>query len=80
MIVATAGQNGGMTQPGNGNGGGVQTGEGGDGDQHVILAAGELAQLRERSPSAGSRLLGSRTFRWIATCGYWAPPLPWHGL
>ena len=37
MIVAAAGQNGAMTQPGNGNGGGVQTGEGGDGDQHVMV-------------------------------------------
>ena len=37
MIVAVAGENGSMTQPGNGNGNGVQNGEGGDGDQHVMV-------------------------------------------
>jgi hypothetical protein len=37
VIVAATGQNGAMTQPGNGNGGGVQNGEGGDGDQHVMV-------------------------------------------
>jgi hypothetical protein len=37
VIVAATGQNGAMTQPGNGNGNGVQNGEGGDGDQHVMV-------------------------------------------
>jgi hypothetical protein len=37
VIEVAAGQNGPMTQPGNGNGGGVQNGEGGDGDQHVMV-------------------------------------------
>ena len=37
MIEVAAGQNEPMTQPGNGNGGGVQNGEGGDGDQHVMV-------------------------------------------
>jgi Protein of unknown function (DUF2587) len=37
VIVVAAGQNEPMTQPGNGNGGGVQNGEGGNGDQHVMV-------------------------------------------
>jgi Protein of unknown function (DUF2587) len=37
VIEVVAGQNGPMTQPGNGNGGGVENGEGGDGDQHVMV-------------------------------------------
>ena len=58
MIVPAAGQNGVMTQPGNGNGGSGIPGDGGDGDQHVMVVGPDgrplgMARVPQQSEQDG---------------------------
>jgi len=58
VIVVTAGQNGAMTQPGNGNGNGGIAGDGGEGEQHVMVVGPDgrplgMARVPQQSEQDG---------------------------